>query len=338
MFFLSLFCIFCVFCSYTAGFLIFSYALFFIFKSFKEKTIKQNLKPFLIFIIPFASVMVWFFFVNCLQTMNNKFLQLFWFDWEARNQALSINIDFFKNFIYFFTEENDYYFYIFSFLTACSSLFLWKKNKDLFYILCSPFIFGFILGFFKLYPFVPERVNLYLLPFFVLLSSYFFEIFSLPSINKKSYCLKYSFGIIYICLVFYCLNISKNIYLSNLSNFDFSIFHNWDNNKIFIDTLSKTDIKNGDYIIGYGMPAAFDTYDINNKFKENIRVEIWDFFDKRITPKKGDYAFFWFYDNPKRTIWHTKKINKWIKNGNCRIIYQVDTFYGTLTKCEITSE
>ena len=336
MFFLSLFCIFCVFCSYTAGFLIFLYVLFLIFKSFKEKTIKQNLKPFLIFIIPFASVMIWYFFTNCLATINDDILQSYWDYKEGDTFFYPGSYTQIEKVVlypirYSYEQNLINLYYLFIIFIAATVAVLWKKNKEKLYFLFSPFVLAFVLGAFHLYPFSAERVSLYLFPFFFLII--FISIDEIPFEKYKKYIYKYA--IVSLCILFFFLYLSNllNFYIKTFENYDFSAFRFWHNGKVLPEILNGSDIKENDYLIGYENDAAI-LYDKKNIINKNKQYSTGYFFENEIHLQKHNNFFIWAPINDPPT----EKIINWLKSNNCKIIYQIDSYYGKLTKCELMSD
>ena len=341
MFFLSLFCIFCVFCSYTAGFLIFLYALFFIFKSFKEKTIKRDLKPFLIFIIPFASVMIWYFFTNCIATINDATLQHYWCC-KTNNSPLifypkTINqIELY--FLFAITHLSDYIqmqhiiYFILNFLVITAFFLLWKFNKEKLYFLFSPFALALFLGICLLYPFAPERVSLYLIPFFFLII-----IIPIDEISFKKYSYKYSILSLFILFFFMYLPNLFNFYIKVFKNYDFSDFHFYQNSKTFIETLYSINIEDNSYIVGIEVDALKLIYDKKKKLNKVKLTPTWTFFEvfeKQDKIKKNDIFYVWILIGDSQF----EEIINWLKNNNCKEIYKIDGYDSNLIKFKVMSE
>ncbi|MGN0005194.1 MAG: hypothetical protein ACI37Z_04415, partial [Candidatus Gastranaerophilaceae bacterium] len=333
MFFLSLFCIFCVFCSYTAGFLIFLYALFFIFKSFKEKTIRQNLKPFLIFIIPFASVMVWFFFVNCLPTLHNELLRSFWNDFSTSIFFYPQNIKQIKLMISFVLKCDFYninlFLYLFFMLSSLVSFYyLLKNNKFALYILVSPFILALILGIFQLYPFSANRTSLYLIPVIILFIAFSFENIN----NYTNYFNKYLIkNILLTSNLTICFFIF--IFCFYITMFNFEKNYNWfPNNKELVNLLYKSDIDyNKDYIL-YEV-AHLTNYDYKKVLKEK---NMFCYYEQEAFQKLKKGSNLYFFDAGLKTE-EADYLSNWL-NKNCKKIYDITGINYKLIKYEKISD
>lgn len=335
MFLLSLFSIFCVFCSYTAGFLIFCYSLFFIFQSFKHESLQKDIKPFLYFSLPFSITMIFYFILNCFHTINDDCLQSYWNGVSFSEIFFPTTFEQLKYFLFFLLGNNFdsiklYNFYFVLLLVLFALYFLYKKDKQMLYFLISPFVFGGVLGGLHLYPFAPQRVSLYLIPLFILLFSYFFEFIKISFDNNLKKTISFFFTIILFLIFMNFYIVFKKQYFSF---FCFDI-NNWDTSKIFTELLCKSDISYNDIIIGdYTSNNVFHIYDKQNKLNKKNIIYLFNGPVYKKTKKQDKIFFFINHSN----ISSYQDILNWI-DKNCKIIYDIDGYYGRFIKYEKISD
>lgn len=330
LFLLSLLAIFISFASYTAIFIIFVLILYWIIKYLDKKYFWQNTRNSLFFLIPYLSTMVVFFYINCLPNINNVFLQSFWSGNTQTEIFYPQSFSQLKTLIVFFSGNGSHDVYLILFLLVFSIYKLFQKDKSLLYVLVMPFVLGAFLGFFHFYPFAPQRISLYLIPLFILLISYPFEYckFDLLNFSIKQYTL----SIILIIVLFQTLKIPSVIKLANKDLLDTEVLY-WAVTKQFTEVLVKSDITDNDYILGDSISyCVFDIYDYNHKLNKNNILYVYNGFPPKEI-KKGDDIYFFIRKIPDSQYQH---VVEWINNkNNCKIIYQIDGYYGKFTKCEV---
>lgn len=347
MFLLSILASLCVFCSYTCGFIIFCLILILFLKNnYKNK--KQNLLHFLCFLIPFSIIMHIYFIINCIPTINDEILQYFW-DGNPIPKAVFIpnRIEQIRDYLLFFTGHYEYSFNHIGLIILLSISFflLFIKNKFLFCTLFMPFIFAYILGAAKLYPFAIERVSFYLIPIYIIIICIPLNYINLNVKNNNipieygtnhKVMYKNAVSLIILSLFIYTINLSAIIY--NTKDFLFKYGMGRKTNcKQFVETLYKSDITQNDYIYVDGESwSIFDRLDKEKKLEYNLknnRIEDNPDFDKLLLHKlpigKNIYFFIhedYYYDNYER-------LKQWI-NDNCKIEYEIEEYYGNFVKCK----
>jgi len=332
IFLLSVFASFAVFASYTAGFIIVS-ALTAIFlckylqkPRFKKKRALIFLKSLLCFLLPFGSIMSIYFFINCLPTVQNPFLQTFWHINEPYEIFIPNSIEDFSHiFEYLLLGLNCVKSWIVLLLIAIGAVYSFKKDRFFFVITFLPFVFAEILAVLNLYPFAPDRVSLYLLPIFVLLVSKAFD------------CLCFNFKslIFSVFLIVFLFNYNQiKINLSELvQNFDFQALSM---TKVFVNRLYQSDYTENDFVWGdYASFSCFDVYDTNGKINLKNVIIGWDLDKNReemakISPKSN---IFFYISEKNPSLEKFNQDAKILINENCDIIYSRNDSFGTLIKC-----
>ena len=103
-----------------------------------------------------------------------------------------------------------------------------------------------------------------------------------------------------------------------------------------METLCLLNIENNSYIIGYEIDTLM-LYDEEDKFKNSKSIATWGFFkvfEKQNQLKKNDVFYIWIPIKKYYTIKYkeTKNILDWLESHNCKEIYKIDGYYGSLAK------
>lgn len=321
----AVFCIICMFCSYTACIIV--AALFFAYfgkmlcdENLKNKKI-QIFKSMLCFCLCFGSAVVVYYFFNCVSNISNVQLQSFWSGHIQNAVFFPHNFSEFKNLIMFLSGMPSFCFLVILVFTGFSVLKLFKTDKYFLIILTMPFVIGLILGILSIYPFAPERVSFYLIPVFIVLLTFFFDISFENRINL------YKATNIVFCL----LLISVKIFTAfNLNEKNLVEEYSFSNMKQFFEVLAKSDITPDDYIFpNYYNRDLFITYDINHTYDSSKLIAKFDDGDLADFFPDNSYIYFFLSD---KYVMYSQTIEKTVRD-NCKIVYEVENYYGNFIKC-----
>ena len=344
-----------VFFSYTAGFLIVCVIIALLDKNIEgsksNKEIKEKIKPFLCYIVPFSLIMTVFFFVNCWPTRNSDVLQDFWTDTYV---FLPHNLFEIKTLVKFLVNPFSKI-YPSLLIFAVTFFLLRKKDKYLWEILFLPFAIAIIFGYFKLYPLAHERVSTYLIPIFILI---LFKSIDFISFKNKV------LSLFLISLVFFNINyqnvidqyvkIFKGESLSIINDYKYifkfkkepisPIFFKGDClypleiHRVtlfpeFLEILEHSDITENDYYVRDNLSFWAIADKKYSKVKINDKMRIFDgagIFDKLYSIPKDSFVY--FYLSQEYHIMY-RQLKDWI-NKNCIVIYNVECYNGEFIKCK----
>lgn len=274
-------------------------------------------------------IMAVYFIVNCLPAIKNYDLRNFW---DNIFYFLPKNFVQIKDLIKFFVSPFGRV-YPSLLLFVLSFVLLLKKDKFLCSVLFFPFFTAVLFGVLKFYPLCPERVDLYLIPLFILI---IFKPTEYISGKNK-------FLTVFILLVTLSgLNFSKIYsYTSDIiSGNSAKVISNYNNrykrekvtlSEELVEMLYHSDIKEDDYIVrDYTSAYFFDIYDYRKKFQ--LSHIVWDqygnFDDFKNIPQNANIYFY----ISEEYHFDYKELKDLI-NRNCEIIYNIKCYKGEFIKC-----
>lgn len=317
------FCVFCMLCSYTSCIIISTIFTAYFGKLFFDKNIqnKRVLKSLLWFCFLFGSAVVVYYLFNCASNISNNQLQYFWCGHVQNAVFFPHNFLDFQNFIALLTGLPVLCLPVIIVFVGFSVFKLFKKDKYFLVILTMPFFVGLILGMLSVYPFAPERVSFYLIPVFVVLLTFSFDV-NYKKLNNSYKVLNILFCMILIAVkVFMVFNLNeKNL----VEKYSFS------NMKQFFEVLAKSDITSNDYIFpNYYNKDLFITYDVNHIYDRSKIIAKFD--DGDLADFFPDNSYIYFFLSDKYVV-YSQAIEKTVRD-KCKIIYETENYYGNFIKC-----
>jgi len=309
---LGIFAIFCFVSSYTSVFIIglssiATVGLFLIKKDY------EKLKSFAYYAIPAITGFVVFFFMNCLPSVKNEGLQLYW---HTQEMFFPATLEQLQKILTFLIGQGTINAVIISILLLLGAYKLYKSDKYLFSVFSLITVNAFVLAFLNIYPLTPSRVSVYLVPFFLILlaKSADFEC-------KKIFL----FNIVVFLIFVNTISIKDSFYaIANIAD-NPKIFKR-SNAKAYVESLYKTEVSKDDYIyVDMTSQIIFEIYDKEKRFsKEQIiyEVQFGTIEETLNTLPKGRNIFF-FISNDYVFNNNYYRFSNWITE-HCKIVNEAD--------------